>query len=171
MKLNEAYNNWKLAPSQENYEIFGKQLLKYVTSLVQKNVNIKSYLREEIIGDSLIRVLEKESLYNPEKGATFATFVRMIIDNVLSEQLQEFKDQAENQLFEGNLGHNPYKGIEAKILLKQLMETLSVGERRLAELQLEGLEDEEIASELGIPVGTVWSRWNRIKEKMRKASE
>ncbi|MGD0331537.1 MAG: RNA polymerase sigma factor [Nitrososphaeria archaeon] len=173
MKINDAYALWKNNPDEKNYELFGEALLRYVYGFVRKRYG-SAYpyvMHEAIIMDSITRILKEIDAYDAQKS-TFSTWVGFKIKDTLATLWKARVELNEYQgVYDYHSAPNKFHGIDAKILLKQLMQTLSVDERRLVELQLEGLEDEEIALELGIPVGTVWSRWNRVKEKMRKAGE
>ena len=57
----------------------------------------------------------------------------------------------------------PDKAAEVKDLLARVMEGLSIEEKQILVYKAEGYKDHEIAELLGIPMGTVASRYNRIK--------
>ena len=70
---------------------------------------------------------------------------------------------------------DPGKGLEIRELLKDLenaLSALSTDQRRVIELRdLQGLEYTEIAESLDIPVGTVRSRLNRARARVRELTE
>ena len=57
----------------------------------------------------------------------------------------------------------PDKAAEVKDLLARVLEGLSIEERQILVYKAEGYKDHEIAELLGIPMGTVASRYSRIK--------
>jgi RNA polymerase sigma factor (sigma-70 family) len=61
----------------------------------------------------------------------------------------------------------PDRAAEVKDLLVRVLEGLSVEEKRILVYKAEGYKDHEIAELLGIPMGTVASRYNRIKAGAR----
>jgi len=170
MNLNEAYTNWATNPTSENYEAFGKDLLIYVKGRIRKVRGVAREIRDEMPINVVIRVLSEIAQYDSARSP-FTVWVNYKIDHVVADTLTKTFDRQEYELLEGHEAPDEYKGINAKLLLNRLTKTLSVEEKSLVKYQLAGLSDTEIALEMGIPVGTVWSRWNRIKEKMRKAGE
>ncbi|MDG2049413.1 MAG: sigma-70 family RNA polymerase sigma factor [Myxococcota bacterium] len=70
---------------------------------------------------------------------------------------------------------DPARQIEIRELLdvlEQALESLPPDQRRVVELRdIEGLDYREIADQLGIPVGTVRSRLNRARNRMRESND
>jgi DNA-directed RNA polymerase specialized sigma24 family protein len=170
MNLNEAYALWQENPTEINHEIFGWHLYKYVSLLVQKKQDIPSELKEEIVGNSIIKALERLPEYTPELGVSISTFVYRFVEDKTAEAQTEILKLNEYPLSPTLTAPNEYHGIKAKVLLKRLMKELTEDEKAFVKLQLEGYEDQEIADMLEIPIGTVKSRWNRIQEKMRNST-
>ena len=69
---------------------------------------------------------------------------------------------------------DPERELEIRELVDALgnaLSSLSMEQRRVVELRdLEGLEYREIADQLGVPVGTVRSRLNRARARVREAT-
>jgi RNA polymerase sigma factor (sigma-70 family) len=170
MNLNEAYTNWATNPTSENYEAFGKDLLIYVKGRIRKVRGVAREIRDEMPINVVIRVLSELSQYNPARSP-FTVWVNYKIDHVAADMTTNAFDKREYELLEGHEAPDPYRGIEAKILLKRLMETLSVEEQRLVHLKLEGYGGEEIAAELGVSHEVVRKRWERIQKKLQKAAQ
>jgi RNA polymerase sigma factor (sigma-70 family) len=61
----------------------------------------------------------------------------------------------------------PDRAAEVKDLLARVMEGMSIEEKQIVIYKAEGYKDHEIAELLGIPMGTVASRYNRIKAGAR----
>jgi DNA-directed RNA polymerase specialized sigma24 family protein len=169
MNLNESYTTWVNNPTPENYEVFGHDLLSYIKGRIRKVRRLPYDLKVEMPVDVVIRVLAEIQQYDAAKSP-FSVWVNYKIEHVVADLTTAYFDRREHGLFNRE-APDEYKGINAKLLLNRLTKTLSVEEKSLVKYQLAGLSDTEIALEMGIPVGTVWSRWNRIKEKMRKAGE
>ena len=70
---------------------------------------------------------------------------------------------------------DPGRQLEIRELLDTLEEVLKglpADQRRVVELRdLEGMDYREIADQLGIPVGTVRSRLNRARSRMRASDD
>jgi RNA polymerase sigma factor (sigma-70 family) len=170
MNLNESYTTWVNNPTPENYEVFGHDLLSYIKGRIRKVRRLPYDLKVEMPVDVVIRVLAEIQQYDAAKSP-FSVWVNYKIEHVVADLTTAYFDRREHGLFDNREAPDDYRGIEAKILLKRLMETLSVGEQQLVHLQLEGLEDHEIAEKLQIPIGTVKSRWHYLKKKLQKASK
>lgn len=173
MNLNNAYNLWKIDPTPVNYDILGKALLQFVTGYVKQRMRLpQEETREDVISRSIIRVLEEFETYDPIK-APFTAWIRLKIENTKNNLLEQISNRREYPMLETDAAPDIFKGIDAKILLRQLIKTLPVGDyglRGLIRLQLEGFSDEEIAEILGIPIGTVKSRWNRLQKRLRESA-
>jgi len=167
MNLNESYTTWAANQTPENYEIFGKDLLLYVKSRVRKYRKIPCDLRNEIPVNVIIRILEKLPDYDAARSP-FSVWVNYKVDDLCMETLKEFFERKEYYIFDDKEAPDKYAGIEAKILVKKLMETLSEDEQRLVQFKLDGLEGEEIAVELGVSHEVIRKRWERLQEKMKK---
>ena len=70
---------------------------------------------------------------------------------------------------------DPERDLEIRELLDVLdraLSALSMDQRRVIELRdLEGLEYQEIAQQLGVPIGTVRSRLNRARARVKETSD
>jgi RNA polymerase sigma factor (sigma-70 family) len=173
MDLNEAYDRWMENPIELNREIFGRELLGYVSGYVRQQKDIQEDIRADVIADAIARVLAEIGKYNPNKSSFKTWAGRKTIDTIATA-LKEVSERQEYPLFETNPAPNLYRRIDgridAKARLKRLMEALSIDECRQIRLHLEGHEAIEIAKILGISDEAAWKRWERIKEKMRKSN-
>lgn len=166
MKLNEAFAKYTADDTEENYEAFGKALLSFVHGATKQNFSGQAINEEleDIAGNSVIRVLEKLKSYRSESA--FHNWVTTIVRNEGNRLLHKEAARME-QAFVGNESYEIGPSLNQKILLDQLISKLSPPERVLTQHKLAGLENEEIAKEMGIPIGTVGSRWNTIKERLK----
>ena len=87
------------------------------------------------------------------------------------EPLNEAILDSEDCLFISRRADNPSEVVEAKELvqrIKEAMDSLPVGEKVVFILRVhQGLSYKEIAETLGCPVGTVMSRLNRARRRLR----
>ena len=170
MNLNESYTTWVNNPTPENYEVFGHDLLSYIKGRIRKVRRLPYDLKVEMPVDVVIRVLAEIQQYDAAKSP-FSVWVNYKIEHVVADLTTAYFDRREHGLFDNREAPDDYRGIEAKILLKRLMETLSVEEQRLVHLKLEGYGGEEIAAELGVSHEVVRKRWERIQKKLQKAAQ
>jgi len=63
--------------------------------------------------------------------------------------------------------YRPDRAAEVKGLLVRVLKDMSIEEKQILVFKAEGYKDHEIAELLGIPMGTVASRYNRIKAGAR----
>ena len=70
---------------------------------------------------------------------------------------------------------DPERDLEIRELMDVLdraLSALSIDQRQVIELRdLEGLEYQEIAQQLGVPIGTVRSRLNRARARVKETSD
>jgi RNA polymerase sigma factor (sigma-70 family) len=171
MKINKAYLQYKENPCIDTYEDFGKALLQYVSGFVRKfYITAVEEIKEPVIMNSIIRILDEMNTFDSMKSG-FSTWVGLKIKNVFDTTWENRLGDNEYQgAYNYHEAPNAYKGAEAKILLKQLMQGLSDAEKSFIKLQLEGYEDQEIADMLGISNEAVRKRWERIKIKMKNCA-
>lgn len=166
MKLNDAYKNWIDNPDEATYEELGKALLIYIRLETQRlfRTRCNRVEQEDLRGEAVIRVLSNIKNFNC--GSTFATWVTRIIFNEGERMLGKL-GATKAQGLVGNESYDPRPSLNEKIALKQLTSRLSQDEQDLVKLKMEGLDDEGVAEELCIPLGTAKSRWNSIKLRLR----
>ena len=74
----------------------------------------------------------------------------------------------ESPLIEEAHGYDPYKGIDAKILTKQLLKTLSVGDRQFVFAKFwEGLSNEQLAERYKRDYKWTDNNWQRIQKLLK----
>lgn len=170
MQLSDAFAAYFAdTDNKDNYEIFGEALLEYVkrsTTQLYKGQAQPNEL-EDIAGNSIIRVLENLKSYKGD--AKFHNWVTAIIFNE-GQRLISKEAARQEQAYTGTENYNPGPSMNDRIALEQIVTKLNPPERVLVRLKMEGLEEVEIAEELDIPLGTVKSRWNTLRDKMRTLS-
>ncbi len=136
------------------YDRYSKVMFGLILKVVKK-----PELAEEVLQDSFLKVWEKSSLYDPEKGK-FLTWMLNIGRNTAIDRIRlkrysrenEPLDTAEPVMIQPSL--NP-----ETIGVKDMVDQLSEEHRDIIELiYYQGYSQSETAKELGIPLGTVKSR-------------
>lgn len=169
MLLNSAYDNFKQNPGSEAYEILGDALLRYVQletkRLFRGRCNAEE--REDIGSEALIRILSNLGKFGGT--SSFATWVTSIVQNEGERLFGKLGRQLAviSQGLAGNESYDPGPSLNDKIVLKQLIARLDGEDRRFVQLNLAGLDYEEIALELGITEDAAKKRWERIQLKLR----
>lgn len=165
MKLNEAYASYQNDKSEGNYEVFGKSLLAFVNSSAKQqfSTSVQGDI-EDIAGNAVIRVLEKLDTY--QSKAPFYAWVARIVYNEGQRLLHKEASRPE-QAYTGMESYNPGPSLHDKITLEQMAKHLAHPERVLLQAKLEGVSDKEIARDMRVPVGTIKSRWNKLKAELR----
>ena len=166
MTLNEAYEAYQNKQTPDNYELFGEALMKFIkaTVLIKFGTRQPDFI-DDTCGEIILHVFEKLPLYRKDK-AQFSTWVYMLAVHKGIDGIRR----------EGRNPTTPFTGLESdepelewinKVALLKLQKGLTVPENRLVDLKLQGLEQGEIARELGVEEETVKKRWTRLQERLR----
>jgi RNA polymerase sigma-70 factor (ECF subfamily) len=160
--------------------LFSKYGSIAIQFLNKRYPNLSSDENDDIIQNIFIKLI-KGGLRN-FKGTTiyeFLAYFRQIAVNEVFTWLrnkkrreceisieQETDSEDENAPPSPFLADNtfrPDRAAEVKELLTRVLGCLSIEEKRILVYKAEGYKDHEVAELLGIPMGTVASRYNRIK--------
>ncbi len=128
-------------------------------------------LADDLVQDTLERALGKFHLWRP--GSDLRAWLFTLMHNVYVNQLRR---RRESTAFDEETMEIPVRAAQAGALLSR---DLQRGLQRLPAEQLEVLllvvlEDmsyQEVATTLGVPIGTVMSRLSRARDKLRTAME
>jgi len=131
---------------------------------------------DDLVQDALARAWEKRTLWKP--GSDLRAWLFTVMHNVHVNQLALARREARNVSLDaederGAAWQVPARGsqfdrIELLELVAQ-MGRLPVEQREVLLLAaVEEMSYEEIATALGIPIGTVMSRLSRAREKLRR---
>lgn len=166
MTLNDAYTQYAKTKSSEDYETFGRYLLRYVKQIAKGNMHgrVNTDELEDIVGNSLIKVFKNIEAFRGDSA--FATWTKVIVLREGEDYIRE-KQNNKEQAFVGDEMYDPRSNLNQKILLDQLIGKLDPPERVLATMKREGYDDKEIAEKLGITEVALRKRWQRTTEKLR----
>lgn len=128
-------------------------------------------LADDLVQDTLERALGKFHLWRP--GSDLRAWLFTLMHNVYVNQLRR---RRESTAFDEETTEIPVRAAQEGALLSR---DLQRGLQRLPAEQLEVLllvvlEDmsyQEVATTLGVPIGTVMSRLSRARDKLRTAME
>lgn len=120
------------------------------------------------------------------RDASFSTWITRIAMNVCTDELRKRKNDASLEAMREEAGFDPPDGAptayallekkERMRLLRQALDELPPDQKQMIILRdMRGMNYEEIADALSLPLGTVKSRINRAREKLssrlKKSSE
>ena len=140
-------------------------LRRYAMSLVRNADEA-----EDLVHDSLLRALERQSTFQPERGAR--NWLLSILHNTHIDRLRKLRSQdrrAEESL--DLLEHVAPADQEHSVRLAQVRKAfLTLPEEQREALHLVAIEElsyQEAADVLGIPIGTLMSRISRARARLR----
>lgn len=170
---------------KESWSLFVKQYNKLIYHTIYKTLRVNGQptdpddindLFQEVFTAFCENDCKKLRAFDPQRGVKLSSWLRMITVRMTIDHLRKSKpstsldalpvepSQAGDQ--EGLLDQ------ESLRLLREVMEQLSTKDKLLIELfYMKELPPEEIAQILKISVGALYTRKNRVLEKMRKIAE
>lgn len=158
---------------QEQLEKVSSSLRAFSLKLTGNNVDA-----EDLFQDTALRIITNAEKYNP--GTNFkawaVTIMRNIFINNYRKKLRRnmIIDQTPNTYYLDSGGETVGNDGEAGVAYKELMgmvDTLPDDFRRPFLMAFEGFKYEEIAEELGSPLGTIKSRIFFARKKLQKMYE
>jgi RNA polymerase sigma-70 factor (ECF subfamily) len=155
---------------------FGKALIAQLPALRRyaRALVGKAALADDLVQDTIERALRQgEALRDL---ARLAGWLRSILHNLYIDELRRNRTRGREQeiaeMADDLALSAPAQDGTAAIDFIRAMEVLSVEHRQvLLMVGLENMSYRDIASELGIPIGTVMSRLARGRERLRSALE
>ncbi len=135
--------------------------------LNSKFPNLSGDDKDDVIQTVFVK-LHKGGLENFRGGSKyeFLAYFKTIVINAAKSQYSS-RARKKEEFLENTIPSPEYPHDETEAILK-LLGAFPVEDRQIALLKSEGHKDREVAAMLKIPMGTVASRYSRIKEKMRK---
>lgn len=131
---------------------------------------------EEIVQEAFVKLWNRP----PDAGeVAYASWLRRVVTNLSINALKRTKRPSALPEYSADpamqMQHEPYERVDqqdAVELVAQAMDRLDEAKRAILVLRAyEELSYEEIAEELGVPVGTVMSRLNRARQALKKELE
>lgn len=160
------------AAFRELYETYGPRVKAY---MMRKGADAGT--AEDLAQETLLTVWRKASLYADDKGS-MTTWVFTIARNLRIDRLRRevpWQELPEWRLAEASEEALPDEALAEKqqqVRLQAALTDLPADQREVVTLAyLEGLSHSEIATRLGLPLGTVKSRMRIAYQKVRATLE
>ena len=155
-------------------ESFRLLLERYKRPIIRmiKNITDNKESCEDIAQDVFLAAYKKLASFDPARS-NFSTWLFTIARNKSINELKKKKTASMNGLPEKPEPHDPFDEIAQKEFFDQLDQALQMlpprQKRAFVLAEFEELSYAEIAQIEGIRIGTVKSRINRVKKKLRLA--
>ena len=181
MTLDEVYAVYLADPSEENKQLFGKVLFNFCNAYVKKHYCKKDSAYRQLkdaVTETCLRVWQDLAKYDAtkvgkesQKGRTFTSWVRMILDSDVIDIMRAYKKEDVPLYDNHGASSSQFDRLDAKITVRQLMSTLAFVDQKFIKMKLDGYEDIEIAAEFGQTLYWVDNHFRKLKEDMRAAGE
>jgi RNA polymerase sigma-70 factor (ECF subfamily) len=126
-------------------------------------------LAEELVQETFLRVWRTADRYDPERGAP-ATFIFTIARRLAIDLWRRPSSRTGEPEAEPPPDDDRVDTVLAKLEVREAMNSLTAAHREILDLSyLQGLKQAEIATRLGIPVGTVKTRSHHALRSLKAA--
>jgi RNA polymerase sigma-70 factor (ECF subfamily) len=152
----------------ELYDIYASSLYGIVCKIIRSEETARDLLQ-----DIFIKIWEHIRLYNSGKGSLF-TWMLNIARNTSIDKLRKIKKEGKAEILSSDnlvsIEKEQDNTIKTSFLgLKELVGRLSPDQRLIIEyIYFNGYTQQEVADELGIPLGTVKTRTRMAVNELRK---
>lgn len=154
---------------EESWNAFHKEYARIAMNILDsKFPNLSADDKDDVVQNVFVK-LHKGGLENFRGGSKYeflAYFKTMVINAAKSHYSSTARKNEEPLKDTMPSPESPHG--ETETILK-ILGTFPLEDRQIVLLKSGGHKDKEVADILGIPMGTVASKYSRIKEKMRKA--
>lgn len=175
-------SHWLTLVASRQDKVAFTQLFRFFAPKI-KRFGIKKFSNEsqanELVQDTMTNVWRKASLFDPNKGAA-TTWVYTVMRNASFDQYRSLKSKPEQNLgddiwpieqalAEEDSGSADIEDHWESKKLERLVEGLPVAQKVVVQgVYYQELSQEQIAQQLGIPIGTVKSRLRLALAKIRQ---
>jgi RNA polymerase sigma-70 factor (ECF subfamily) len=170
--LQKVAQNRDVEAFRQLFELYGPRVKSY---MMRQGAN--ATMAEDLAQDTLLTVWRKAHLYSGEKGSA-TTWIFTIARNLRIDRLRRevpWQPLPENQDEEASDAPDPEQEVterERRDKVRAVLATLPPDQSEVVVLSYsEGLSHTEIASRLGLPLGTVKSRMRLAYQKVKEAVE
>jgi RNA polymerase sigma-70 factor (ECF subfamily) len=170
--LQKVAQNRDVEAFRQLFELYGPRVKSY---MMRQGAN--ATMAEDLAQDTLLTVWRKAHLYSGEKGSA-TTWIFTIARNLRIDRLRRevpWQPLPENQDEEASDAPDPEQEVterERRDKVRAVLATLPPDQSEVVVLSyIEGLSHTEIASRLGLPLGTVKSRMRLAYQKVKEAVE
>jgi len=171
MDLNEAYELYRTNPSPETKEQFGESLVQYCTAYYKLHFCFGRDTFETLyegLGNAILSVWKDIDKFDPDR-CKFHTWVTMTLKGDIFNEMEKYRLRNEERMHEGIPAPSLYEGIDAKLTLRKLIETLDLLDQQHVRLRLEGHSAAEISVALRVPIAVIRNDWKRILRNLQGA--
>ena len=177
--------NGCISGDKESWTLFVKQYNKLIYHTIYKTLRVNGQptnpddindLFQEVFTSFCENNCKKLRAFDPQKGVKLSSWLRMITVRMTIDHLRKMKPVTSLDALpvepSQTGGQEGLLDEESMGLLREVIEQLSTKDKLLIELfYMKELPPEEIAQILKISVGALYTRKNRVLEKMRKIAE
>ena len=163
---------FQINKDRKDFEIIFRYYAPRIKSLLIKG-GADSAQAEDIMHDTMINVWEKLHMYNSEKGS-FSSWIFTIARNNKIDLLRKKSSKPYTDIYEIEIASEKDNGqdiAEQKSLSQQVKNAINLlpsKQKKVIELSfMNDMTQDEIASKLDIPIGTVKSRMRLAYQKMK----
>jgi RNA polymerase sigma factor (sigma-70 family) len=163
----KAWVAWKADPSDENLKYLSDVLYAHAASVCW---TLNGKIVPDVIAQASQQCLLKLNTFNG--GSEFSTWAHRVMTNVFllaHRRRQRKREVPLDNLTDAETAVSRVGAIEAKLLLEDLSDPLGVDEKALLDGKLNGVEQAELAAELGITESNLRLRWMRLRAKLQEA--
>lgn len=148
---------------RELYELSYSPLYAFLLSYTQNAEDA-----QDLLQDTFVQILNNCHLYR-EQGNPMA-WMMTIAKNLFHMKCRKERSQCLNfEDVEYQLGFEDMTNVENRMVLEKMFEILSTDDRNIIIMHdVSGLKHREIADIMGMPLGTVISRYNRGIRRLQK---
>lgn len=169
MNLNELHKLYLEDPLRWEYD-FSISLLDFIKRVVyaecrQKHGEYYDKL-QDAIGESCLEVWKALPSFKPG-DALFTSFVTRIILNNFVDIIRKYKKRQELELFDNMESPSPYRNIEQRISVKNLIDSLDDADKSFVQMKLDGLSEAELGKAFGRDYRWAKDKWQYLRRKFR----
>lgn len=123
---------------------------------------------QDLLQDTFIQILKNCHLYR-EQGNPMAWMMTIAKNLFLMKCRKEHSQGVNYEDVEYQLGFDDMSNVENRMVLEKMFEILSLEDRNIIIMHdVSGLKHREIAEIMGMPLGTVMTRYNRGIRRLQK---
>lgn len=170
MNINEVYEEFRNNPSTIAEENLYKEIIKYSKRFVRKYFGDHWDTFEDAVSETALKVYTRLPTFKGE--SRFSTWLYPIVKTeclMLARERATLKGSLYYEDLEDPNWVEKCDSFDSKGLIVQMRNKLTTPEDiELFELKLEGYDNSEIAEKMGLPEGTIKSRWYYLKNNLKK---
>jgi len=165
MKLNEAYKEWKDAPSTDTYNQLGESLFRFIQATIATEFSSRWEELRDAVGEVICEIIKDIGSYDPSKGS-FSNWVYGITCHTCMDMRRHKISRREQVLLEDGTG-SIKPDYEDKLLLRSIVLKLPLKEQELIKLKIQGFSTRNIAEKWNVQEGEIKMKWIRLVDRLR----